>query len=198
MSKLTVRQRLGLFIARSEELQVLRLVKQGMKASYNLKWDADDGKLVRTSNEPDEEDFRSFLLLFRQFISNDEPIFINKVFNDCECYLMDEKIKEELRQTRAEWNHIFKKMSDFEMIIDGKSFSSEYALDLWINGHYFHNDADKAAKLNELTKEIIPFTRMQLFATLPGLTQIIIVVGQGIAKCIRDGKFTSLDEEGTA
>jgi hypothetical protein len=69
MTKLTTRQRLELFVSRSEELQNLRLVRQGIRANYNLSWSADDGKLVHTSNEPDEEDFRSFLLLFRQFIS---------------------------------------------------------------------------------------------------------------------------------
>lgn len=198
MSNLTTRQRLELFVSRSEELQRLRLVRQGIRAQYNLSWSANDGKLAHTSNEPDEEDFRSFLLLFRQFISNDEPIFINKIFNDCELALADENIKEELRQARAEWNRIFRKMSDFEIDIDGKSLNSEYMLDLWINGYYFHNDAEKAAKLDELTKGSIPFTRMQLFVTLPGLTGIIMGAGEGIAKCLKEGKFTFRDENAKA
>jgi len=194
MSNLTTRQRLELFLSRSEELQSLRLVRQGIRARYNLSWSADDGKLAQTSDEPDEEDFRSFLLLFRQFISNDEPIFINKIFNDCELSLSDITIKEELRQARAEWIRIFRKLSEFEMNVDGKSVNSEYALDLWINGYYFHNDAEKAAELDKLTKGLFPFTRMQLFVALPGLTSIIIGTGQGIARCLKEGKFTFHDE----
>ena len=194
MSNLTTRQRLELFVSRSEELQKLRLIRQGIRAKFNFSWNAIDGKLVYTSNEPDEEDFRSFLLLFRQFISDDEPIFINKMFNDCELSLVDEKIKEELRQVRAEWNRIFRKMSDFEINIDGKLLNSEYVLDLWINGYYFHNDVDKAAKLAELTKGWIPLTRMQLFAAIPGLTRIIIEAEQIIVKCLKEGNFTFRDE----
>ncbi len=194
MSSLSTRQRLELFVSRSKELQELRLVKQGIKASYEFSWNAADGKFVYTSDEPDEEDFRSFLLLFRQFISNNEPINTNKVFNDCELNLSDAKIIDEIRKLRAEWNRQFRTMSDFEIVIDGKSLTSEYVLDLWINGFYFHNDANKSEKLDELTKGQMPFTRMQLFSTLPGLVGVIIGLGQGVARCMSEGKFSFRDE----
>lgn len=194
MTNLTTRKRFELFVARALELERLRLVKQGIRAKYKLSWNADDNKLNHTSNEPDEEDLRSFLLLFRQFIANDEPIFINKIFNECEISLSEETIISELRQARAEWKKILKNVGGVQVIVDGQSLTGEYVLDLWINGYYFHNDADKVAKLEELTKGQLPLTRMQLYGALPGLTGIIIGVGHGIQKCLQEDKFVFPDE----
>lgn len=194
MTNRTTRQRFELFVARASELEGLRLFKQGMQAEYKISGNAVDGKLILTSKEPDEEDLRSFLMSFRKFISNDESIFINKIFNDCETSLSDTTIVAELRQARAEWKKILKNIGGLQVAIDGKSITSEYVLDLWINGYYFHDDVEKAAKLEELTKGQFPFTRIQLYSALPSLTGIIIGVGSGIKKCLNEGKFTFHDE----
>jgi hypothetical protein len=197
MTKPTTRQRFVLFVTRAAELEELRLFKQGMRAEYILSWKASDGKLVHTSKEPDEEDLRSYLLSFRKFISKDESIFINKIFNDCELSLSDRAIIAELRQARDEWKKSLKNVGGLQVTVNGRSLTSEYVLDLWINGHYFHDDLEKAAKLEELAKGQILFTRMQLFGALPNLTGIILGVGQGIKKCLNANKFTFWDEIGS-
>ncbi len=194
MSKATTRQRFELFVIRAAELENFRLYKQGMRAEYKLSWNVSDGKLIQTAKEPDEEDLRSFLLSFRKFISNDEPIFINKIFNDCELSLSDTAIVAELRQARDEWKRTLKNIGGLQVTVNGQSLTSEYMLDLWINGHYFHDDLVKSAKLEELSKGQILFTRIQLYGALPNLTGIILGVGQGIKKCLIENKFTFQDE----
>ena len=47
-----------------------------------MNFDAVRGMSVRL-NFPDENDLRSFLLTFRQFIAPKEPIHVNKICNIC-------------------------------------------------------------------------------------------------------------------
>ncbi|OQX02664.1 MAG: hypothetical protein BWK80_57430, partial [Desulfobacteraceae bacterium IS3] len=53
--------------------------------------------------EPDEDDLRSFLLTFRHFFSQDEPIFLSKILNLCYQHITDNFIKNELIEIRKLW-----------------------------------------------------------------------------------------------
>jgi len=188
------KQRLELFIKRTEELLNLRYVNNGMGSKINLKWNAEDMKMTNEIEEPDKEELRSFLLLFRQFISNDEPIFINRIFNDCEKCLIDDSIKKEVRELRNIWEKIFRKLSPLVIVIDGKRLTSEYVLDLWINGDYFHNDPQKMILKEILSRNSFSLDKALVFSSLPGLVEVILSMGRGLDKCLQHNKFIFSDE----
>ena len=172
--QLIARERLELFTQRVDELYDRRLVRQGMGAQLTINWDMASQLLTQRLIQPDEEDLRSFLLLFRQFVSKNEPIFVERIFNDSVRFLESTTLKEEIEKAKKAWNDSFHKMGAFEAVIDNKELTGEYLLDLWINGHYFHNDSELAAELRRyIATNTMPLVRMQLLAVLPGLTQII-------------------------
>jgi hypothetical protein len=190
MSKqLSTYERLELFGQRVIELNERRLVRAGMNSHLTISWDAASSLLRYQAIEPDEEDLRSFLLVFRQFVSDKEPVFISRVFNDCLRFLGSDQLKEQLKKAQDEWKHFYK-VGAFGLVINNRNLAGEYVLDLWINGYYFHNDSDKAAELRKyIATSDIPLIRTQFLSVLTSLTQIILYVGSVVNYCLRVGLF---------
>ena len=187
---LSTRERLELFGQRVIELSERRLVRNGMNTQLNISWDATSQLLSQRTLEPDEEDLRSFLLLFRHFISEKEPLFLNRVMNDCLQFLESSELKEGVKKAKDEWKQVFYKIGAFQIMIDNQKLTGEYVLDLWINGYYFHNDSDKAAEIRRyITNNDLPIVRMQFLSVLSALTQIIFYVGSVVNYCLRQGLF---------
>lgn len=188
-NKRSTKDRLELFVARVNELSFRRLIQQGMQIEFSYRWDAATQALTHQIIEPDEEDLRSFMLLFRQFVSEQEPVFISRIFNDSIRLLTDEDRRQELKKAKDGWNNIFNKSGPFEIVIDSNNLTGEYVLDLWINGSFFHNDEDKARTLVQLTKQPLPLLRMKFLSVLPGLTQVILYVGMVVEDSLRKELF---------
>jgi hypothetical protein len=70
------KQRLIRYAQRVEELRSRGLFREKAGYKHSLNWNAVKGMSVRL-DMPDEEDFRSYLVTFRQFISPSEPVFFN-------------------------------------------------------------------------------------------------------------------------
>ena len=184
----TAHERLELFVRRVDELYDRRLVRQGMKAEFTINWSAASQVMTHQLTQPDEEDLRSFMLEFRQFISEKEPIFVSKIFNDMLRFLQSDTLKGEIAKAKDAWKDSFHKMGAIAVVIDNKDLTAEYLLDLWINGYFFHNDLEQEAELRRYiaTKDIL-LVRMQLLAVLPGLTQIIGFMGAVAKYALREG-----------
>jgi hypothetical protein len=193
-ASLSTRDRFGLFVQRVEELSQRRLVRQGMNSKHTIKWDAISQQLTYQAIEPDEEDLRSFLLIFRQFVSDKEPVFISRVLNDCIRFLNSSQLQEYLKKAQGEWKNSFRHMGAFHIVVNERNLTGEYVLDLWINGYYFHNDSDKAAELRRLLTDQLPLVRMQFLTILTSLTHIILYVGNVIRYGFREGLFHFHDE----
>lgn len=181
-------ERLDLFRKRVNELEDLRLIRLGMKMDFLFTLNSDSKPLQCEANEPDEDDLRSFLLLFRHFISESEPIFLNRIFNDCLRFLTDDDLKGEVKKARCFWQ---KRMSSgpVKILRDAKPISPEYMLDLWINGRYFHNDAQKASELEGLLSGPGPLVRMQFLINVPALTSIIQLMGSIVTRALDEHLF---------
>lgn len=195
-SSLNTIQRFELFTKRVRELNDLRLVKSGMQWNFKIRWEAKSGLIRYEPAEIDIDDLRSFLLLFRQFISPSEPIFISRIFNDCYRFLIDKKLKVEVKKAKTDWNKQYSSRPSMSFIFNDNKVTPEHVLDLWINGHYFHNDADKMAQLEQLLKCPIPIAQVQLINTLPILTSIINFLGQVIMYGLENDLF-HIPEEST-
>ncbi len=77
---MTATERLDLFFDRTTELFNTRLARnEGLESSFSMKFNQ-EGSQFSISN-PDEDDLRSYLMTYRQFISNNEPIFLDRVHN---------------------------------------------------------------------------------------------------------------------
>jgi len=73
---------LGLFVDRVEQLRTTRAVRGGLNSEMSINYHRMHGMQFRLT-EPDEEDIRSFLLTFRQFVSEKEPVFVPSTYNIC-------------------------------------------------------------------------------------------------------------------
>jgi hypothetical protein len=181
-------ERFSLFRKRVIELSKLRLVQSEAQSKYQISWDAESGQLTYQAQEPDEEDLKSFLLLFRHFISSSEPIFINRVFNDCLRFLDDECLKGEVQKAKEAWRKELQS-GTLGMQVNEANLTPEYVLNLWINGYYFHNDPEKTFELESLLKQPLPLVRMQFISCLPNLFQIIFYMGRVISYGLDNGLF---------
>jgi len=148
---LTVREQLELFVDRSRQLWESRVRREGLKVSLNMKWAVAD-ELLRTSlDEPDTEDFRSYLLTFRQFISDGEPLYLHKIYNLCQQHIANDRCREYLAEARGVWQQISRQSdTGMTLTLDSVELSPADVADLWINGHYFHNDPEKLRTLKAL------------------------------------------------
>lgn len=142
------REQLELYIERVKELEDTRMLRNGFDTSLSMKWDRIQG-IRFESNEPDNDDLRSFLVTFRQFIMHEEPIYLDKIYNICHQYITSNILKGYLTESREIWK---KQLSHgrLGLVINEKYISPEYVTNLWINGYYFHNDPIKLRKLKSL------------------------------------------------
>jgi hypothetical protein len=196
MKELSVEEKLKLYVERVDELLQCRFARQGMKSQYQIEWDSESQTMKYTANEPDEDDLRSFLLLFRHFLSDREPVFVGRIFNDCFRFLNNDHLKGELQKAKDDWKRLLYRAGGMEMIVDEKRLSGEYVLDLWINGHYFHNDTEKRKELSRLLGDILPLVRVKFLSSLPYLTNVIIFLAQVVNKGLEDSLFAFPAEVG--
>lgn len=171
-------------------MQERRLVREGIGYRFRYSWDATSRAFTYHGEEPDEEDLRSFMLIFRQFVSEGEPVHLRRVLNDCDRYLASEQLKEELRQARAAWDQVFRRPGNPRISVNGKDLTTEYVLDLWINGHYFHNDQAKARALNAIDAGVFPVSRMLMIRALPQLTAVVLFVADIVVRALCNGQFS--------
>lgn len=181
-------KRLKLFLVRASELEELEYVKNGMKSQIKLFSDPND----ELSKNPSEEQIRSFLLLFRQFISNSEPLFINRIFNDAQRAITNHELKSLLVKYREDWIRD-NKYGPFEIRLNDERLSPEEALDLLINAHYFHTDEVKRQKLEKFGIGPNGLPYIHLVTTIPRLVCHILNVASVIKKafeinCIIDNE----------
>ena len=192
-SPLGTLERLKLFRARTTELNNLRLVQSRTQTGFTIAGDVKTGVVTSTVKEPDEEDLRSFLLLFRHFISDNEPVFVNRIFDDCFRFLNDDRLKGELKKAREEWRNQLS-TGNIAIRIDDTKLTPEHVLDLWINGYYFHNDPDKLAELKNLLGQPLPFARGRFVTMLPILTTIILFLGEVVSRGLDNNLFQIPEE----
>src|SRR5579859_7891329 len=108
-NQITPLEQLELFVARCEQMKKTRLIATGsLSGGIRIRGETMPEGIVVTSEliEPNEDDLRSFLLTFRQFTMQNEPIFVQKIFDLCQLHLKDENLKQELIKARNHWKEL--------------------------------------------------------------------------------------------
>jgi hypothetical protein len=182
--------RLNLFVKRTAELKSRRMLKSEKHWTIKFRSDAENNSFGFHIDGPDEEDFRSFLLIFRQFISPSEPIYIRRIFNDCIRNLPDCDLRSYIIQVQHAWNERVT-AGPMAIVIGGRKITPEYGLDLFINGDYFHNDQGKAEVIKVLSVETLQMLRLAMQIAIPDLVDIIVYTSRVIEKALSNCLFES-------
>lgn len=138
--------------------------------------------------QPAEDDLKAYLLTFRQFVLNDEPVFLYRIYNLCMRHLTSAKLKNYLKTSRKIWKDIHKKVG-IELVFNKKTLTPEFVTDLWINGYYFHNDEKKAKLLKSLILHERLFVRSKFLDFLIEATNQVVYVNDVITVAFRDSLF---------
>lgn len=142
--------------------------------SVNLNYQQDEGVKVSLKG-PSLQTVKAFLLDFRPFIANDEPVSFNHVCNLVEQEVSDDSIKEEARKHREVWNKLLERkelrpVGGMRLKIDSKELLSEENLKMWLNSDYFHLDEEGRERLQQMQKT--PFGQLSHFALLDLLQRL--------------------------
>jgi hypothetical protein len=178
---------LYLYRARAEELINSRLLREGFNPGFTISWNRIQG-LRFSSKEPDETCLRSFLITFRQFVTEREPVFIFKIYNICQKHLTGDKLKEYLFKSRKAWINSLK-TTGIMLVYNNREMSPESINDLWINGYYFHSDERKYLFLRSL----LPYERMLIRSIflnfLLDATKQVLYINNIIKAGLNEGLF---------
>ncbi|GAI02164.1 unnamed protein product [marine sediment metagenome] len=184
---MTQREQLACFVERTDELKRTRLIRHGFHYNSTMSWNKMRG-LKFTIQKPDEDDLRSFLLTFRQFVANDEPIFMPKIYNIVHQFSKNKVIRNYAARSRNEWKKSLK-AGGFKLIYNNKHIEPEYIANLWLNGYYFHNDSNKQKILKELLPHEEFFVRTIFLDFLIECTRQILYLGYLVKVGLREDVF---------
>lgn len=182
------REQLGLFVYRANELYETRLLQSQTRYSLSLKGD-NVQRLQFASTTPDDKSLRSFLVVFRHFISKDEPVYLFKIYNVCLERLSSDEIKGYLVNARTRWQSELK-AGGFALNYNGHEYSPEEILDLWINGYFFHNDHEKFSLLRNLQPLESALFRHKFVGHLLEGTRNVLYVAQTVKAALHEGWFS--------
>jgi hypothetical protein len=179
-------ERLDLFLDRANELLAEPAVTEGcFSIQLSFTFSQTDG-LSTMSREPTEPLLKSFLVTFRHFVSNKEPVFVNSVANTLWQELRSDKLRGELEASRKTWLAQCRG-GPLRVVIDQDHLSPADAVDLWINGRYFHNDKRKAERLNQLDPLGTLLARHVFLNHIISATNYVVFLGQLIVVGRREG-----------
>jgi len=182
----TEREKLKLFVDKVNELRDTNLLKKGFDIRQNISWR--QGNAVEFSlKEPDEGEFRDYLVTFRRFVSN-EDVQLNRVFNICHRRLINNELKQQFSLLREAWSRI-RRHSGLSLIMDGSEVTSEKLADIWLNGRYFHDDLEHRELLDSLPPFILADLRFKFLNFVVEASRLIIYMGRAVDTALHDGSL---------
>ena len=138
---------LNLFLKRNRELAETSLGRIGFSVNNQITYDRVG--ITTVLDQPDEDAIRSFLLTFRQFVSEKEPLFLGRVYGVCYQHLEQDVLRNRIKQMREIWASV-QQGRGVSMNFYGVELSGSKIFDVWANGWYFHSDADYRQLLEQL------------------------------------------------
>ncbi len=115
----SIRDRFELFVYRADMLQQTRLVKNGFRLSFTEKFTIGESP-EKNIQEPDEDDLRSFLITFRQFMLKKDSVFLNRILSLSCKRIAAEPLKNEIIEIKTLWSKE-KNNSFMKLISNGKN-----------------------------------------------------------------------------
>lgn len=180
-------EQLELFKERVDELNSTRLVASGFYLTSRIGWREDEGLKIEQP-EVDKDDLRSFLTVFRHFISNDEPTYLFSIFSICHQYLNNENVKNKLIELRKAWKTALEN-NGIRFTLNKKEIKPEELMDIWINGWSHHNDQEYRKFLKTLIPYEENFIQIFFLDALVESTKVILYVGNVVTIALKENQF---------
>lgn len=170
-------EKLELFVKRAEELGKSTFLQSDFVPHLQAERTGTEPASTNLS-EPDEDVLRSFLMAYRPFISDRDPVFISMIFNLCYQHITDSKDRALIVEMQAAWKALQKgERSGLQLVEKGKQLLPAETQDLWINGYYFHpNHQEKSKRLSELSEGFQEAFRYQFLEHVYESARIILFV----------------------
>ncbi|HET7076896.1 MAG TPA: hypothetical protein VFM49_05535 [Chloroflexia bacterium] len=181
-------QQIELFRYRATRLWEQPLVQAEYSPSLKIQSDQTAGFRVLV-NEPDETQLKAFLVDFRPFIMEQEPIYLDKIYNLCHQYVTDEHLRAELVEARADWARM-QKAAAMRLIWNGVEQVPEALSDRWVQGYYLHNDWETIQRFDALPPHERAVLRYHFLQFVFQATHNILWVGSAINYALHAGLVT--------
>lgn len=155
-SKRNNRARLELFVRLAREFATSAVAKNGLSYELGQSWSKQEPQLKTNLSQPNETNLKAALMDLRKFVQQEEDVHVQRIHNLVMRALArdgDTRTAEQMRADLGTMNKQWKTMYQrgfMRVVIDGEDYSPEIAMNLWLNGRYFHDDEDYAQKLDKL------------------------------------------------
>jgi hypothetical protein len=161
---------LNLFIEKCRGLAETSLGQTGFSVNHQITYD--QAGITTVLDQPDEDAIRSFLLTFRQFVSEKEPLFLGRVYGVCCRYLEDDMLKDQIEQMRKTWASVQRGWGT-NMVFNGVELYGVKIFEVWENGWYFHSDADYKQLLDSAPPIVWQWLRAQFISFIGGIMYLV-------------------------
>jgi hypothetical protein len=162
----------NLFLEKAREIAATTLGRTGFSVNHHISYDQISG-IATELEQPDEDAVRSFLVTFRHFVSESEPIFLGRVYNICYRYLENEVLKNRIKETREHWTRVHEQNNGTRLVIYGTDLSGVKIFHVWANGRYFHNDADYKRILDQADPLTLQMLRAQFLTFIISIMNLV-------------------------
>lgn len=118
-----------------------------VNSCVNIKYEKEKG-IHTVFKGPDIKTVKAFLLDFRPFILNDEPVNFDYISNLTYKLALDDISRENIAKAKIIWGGLLERKREtsiggLRLQIDGQKLLSQKNLDMWLNAEFFHLDDDK-------------------------------------------------------
>ncbi|MBD3334852.1 MAG: hypothetical protein GF355_05000 [Candidatus Eisenbacteria bacterium] len=183
--KLTVREHLELFLARADDLRHTAMIERGSGTHLSIRYDRVVGVRFEAKH-PSTEVIRSFLTVFRRFISKGELVFLPRIYNTCMQRMRSDQLKTRLVESREIWKRRMKQ-GGIRLVHNNRELTPELITDLFVNGYYLHDDIKKFRFLKQLMPGVDMITRQMFLDYLLDATTQILYVAQVVRVALKEG-----------
>lgn len=184
----TPREKIEKFLEKVEEFQGTRLISSGFNISLKIGWDYQRGPSTQLTQIHDD-DLRSYLTVFRHFISPNEPMCLYAVFDVCRHYLNNDSLKTEFVEIRKYWKASLEK-NGMRLELDGSELKPEEIINLWINGWSHHNEPRYQELVKCAPADIRQIQKGFLLDALVESGKVILVAGEAVSCAYNNACFT--------
>ncbi len=144
--------------------------------------------LVETLREPSDDVLKSFLVDFRPFVSQREPVYLYRIYRICERSLGNAQLRHWLRKSREYWKEVHAS-SGLRLQVDNRIYRPEEIADFWINGWYFHDDPQKLDELKRLGSAGFRLHRVEFHHFLDNCVEQVLYTGNVVKAGLAEGMF---------
>lgn len=185
-SNRSITQVFDLYLEKARELEQTRLIRSEPSSRIAMQINPDGATTVTSEELPDEEDLRSFLVTFRQFVSPKEPIYLHHIHDLLFQRLIDDELRNHAVNARATLKHLAQG-NGIQVQHNDHDITPKLLLDLWINGVYFHNDLAKRRELERLLPYPVLMARHRFLMHIFAVQGHISYIGSLINHARREG-----------